>query len=69
MVIGEMLRPVLEKRIDDSNQRRGDRPPYNPVFTFKIINHFGSHIFTGLDISFTVLDKNSTWLFQERPGK
>jgi IS5 family transposase len=55
----ESFRPVLEARMNYSDQSRGGRPPFDPVFMFKVIVLQKYYGLSEEDTEFQILDRFS----------
>jgi len=55
----ELFRPVLEKRMNYSDQGKGGRPPYDPVFMFKIVVLQKYYGLSEEETEFQILDRFS----------
>jgi IS5 family transposase len=55
----ELFRPVLEKRMNYSDQGKGGRPPYDPVFMFKVIVLQKYYGLSEEETEFQILDRFS----------
>lgn len=61
----ELFRPVLEKRMNYSDQSKGGRPPYDPVFMFKVVVLQKYYGLSEEDTEFQILDRFSFQRFLE----
>ena len=61
----ELFRPVLEKRMNYSDQSKGGRPPYDPVFMFKVVVLQKYYGLSEEETEFQILDRFSFQRFLE----
>ena len=55
----ELFRTTLEEQLDYSDQKKGGRPPYDPVFMFKIVVLQKYYGLSEEDTEFQILDRFS----------
>jgi IS5 family transposase len=55
----ELFRPVLEKRMNYSDQAKGGRPPFDPVFMFKVVVLQKYYGLSEEETEFQILDRFS----------